>query len=390
MAGRVRKIDVVPAHNRRDGTEWHQCVVIGAGLLGLSAAWALSRRGWAVTVLEPGPPGHARSGSKGTARIFRLGYPEAFYVQMALQARDLWRSLEEMSGTALLHVTGQVTFGAGLGPVAAALNEVGASFEYLTSDRAADRFPQLGVHGPAIVEAGSGVLVADECLRALRQSSSFELRTPARVDSLHEEGDAVVVVLHDGQQLAADVVVNCAGPRALPLMGGVRCPMAEGPSLQQVAYFATSPGQADIPIFIEWDEGMIYGLPVIGQPLYKVSHHTPGPAVDDEDVPMDGPGPRDDHDLLALLSHAARRLLPTVDPVPVATERCLYDNTRDTHFIIDRVGRIVIGCGTSGHGFKFGPLLGELLADLATGSQPAMDLSPFALKRSFLRGLPTP
>ena len=83
----------------------------------------------------------------------------------------------------------------------------------------------------------------------------------------------------------------------------------------------------------------------------------------------------------ALLTRAVRRLLPSLDPDPVHTERCVYDNSADTDFILDRTGRIVVGCGTSGHGFKFGPLLGELLADLADGATPSIDLRPFGLHR---------
>ena len=76
-----------------------------------------------------------------------------------------------------------------------------------------------------------------------------------------------------------------------------------------------------------------------------------------------------------------RRLLPTLEPEPVATERCVYDNSADTDFVLDRVGRIVVGCGTSGHAFKFGPLLGEVLADLAEGAPPPVDLRRFTLDR---------
>ncbi|MFZ0044760.1 MAG: FAD-dependent oxidoreductase, partial [Streptosporangiaceae bacterium] len=82
------------------------------------------------------------------------------------------------------------------------------------------------------------------------------------------------------------------------------------------------------------------------------------------------------------LSEVASRHLPGYDPDPAATERCTYDNSPDEDFILDRTGNVVIGCGTSGHGFKFGPLLGEWLADLATGTAPAGQLQQrFAVGR---------
>jgi sarcosine oxidase len=180
------------------------------------------------------------------------------------------------------------------------------------------------------------------------------------------------------------MVVNCAGDRALGLLAGVEASaVAAGPSLPQVAYFGRhDPAAPQPPVFIEWGPEMFYGLPVpdAGGPhagTYKVSHHTPGPPFGPED-----PGSlRADPGLLARLTAAVRRLLPALDPVPVATERCVYDNSADTDFVLDRVGRVVVGCGTSGHGFKFGPLLGELLADLAEERTPPLDLGRFALTR---------
>ena len=84
--------------------------MIGAGLLGLSAAWSLSRRGWSVDVLEAASTvGHPLSGSKGDARIFRLGYREPHYVEMAVAARARWRELEDIAGRTLLHETGQLS-----------------------------------------------------------------------------------------------------------------------------------------------------------------------------------------------------------------------------------------------------------------------------------------
>jgi glycine/D-amino acid oxidase-like deaminating enzyme len=178
-------------------------------------------------------------------------------------------------------------------------------------------------------------------------------------------------------------VVVCAGPGSLRLLD-IEAEAGSSPSLPQVAYFAAR-DHALPPVFIEWGRDMVYGLPVPdGGPhagTYKVSRHAPGPmlaAFDPADpAALDG----DDPVQLAQLTRAVMRLLPTLDPRPVATERCVYDNAAGADFVLDRVGNVVVGCGTSGHGFKFGPLLGELLADLAEGRRPAVDLTRFSLRR---------
>jgi sarcosine oxidase len=365
-----------------------RCVVVGAGVLGLSAAWALTRRGWRVLVLEAaGAPGHGRAGSKGDARIFRLGYPEPHYVEMALLARARWHDLEAATGRRLLHVTGQLTLGdePALHAIAGALEAAGAPVEHVSAAAAVRRFPGVAVTGTVLVEPASGVLAADECLLALRETGGFGLNTSARVTSLHQSSGSVTVATADGTAVEADVVVACAGPATLGLLGAG--PTDDMASLPQVAYFAVRRGDDDAPpVFIEWGDDMIYGLPVpAGGPhtgTYKLSHHTRGPALGAFDPTDPGPLAGDDPALVARLTDAVARLLPSLDPRPVATERCVYDNAADSDFILDRVGRVVVGCGTSGHAFKFGPLLGELLADLAENVRPTVDLGRFSLHRA--------
>jgi sarcosine oxidase len=368
-----------------------RCIVVGAGLLGLSTAWALTRRGWHVVVLEAADgAGHPRSGSKGDARIFRLGYPDPVYVQMAIRARGLWRDLEAASGRRLLHGGGQVTAGdpVALEAIAAALAAADEPAERLSPAQAA----ALGitVEGPALFEPASGVLAAAHCLRALCESGSFAVRTGVAATGLRERPGGITVATGDGDALEVDVVVDCAGPCALALLGATPA-AAAAPSLPQVAYFRPAPGAAagaPPPVFIEWGDDMLYGLPVPGPAghagghagTYKVSHHTPGTVVEGFDPTDPAPYP-DDPALVSVLADAVGRLLPSLDPVPVATERCVYDNSADTDFVLDRVGHVVVGCGTSGHGFKFGPLLGQLLADLAEGAEPAAGLGRFGLHR---------
>ena len=374
-----------------------RCIVVGAGLLGLSAAWALARRGWDVVVLEAaGTVGHERSGSKGDARIFRLGYPDPLYVEMALRARDLWHDLEGARGRRLLHATGQVTLGdeAALDSIASALTAAGVPAERLSATEAAARLGGIAARGPVLFEPGSGVLAADDCLRALCDAGGFDLRVGVAVTAVREGPHGATVTTADGRDHGADVVVVCAGPRALELLGAHPA-AAAAPSLPQVAFFRPTSGagpMVPLPVFIEWGDDMIYGLPVPGGGAhggtYKVSHHMPGTALDGFD-PTDPAPFSDDPSLLAALSGAVARLLPSLDPEPVATERCVYDNSADTDFVLDRVGHVVVGCGTSGHGFKFGPLLGELLADLADGTAPAVDVARFGLHREVGMGTPS-
>ena len=382
-------IVAVPARRR--------CVVVGAGLLGLCAARALARRGWEVVVLEAaGTVGHARAGSKGDARIFRLGYPDPLYVEMALGARDLWLALEAAAGRPLLHTTGQVTFGdlAALDAIAAALAASGAPAEWLSPADAAARGGGIAPAGPVLFEPVSGVLAADACLRALCETGGFELRTGVVVTALRERPDGATVTTAAGTDLHADVAVDCAGPRTLALLGDGTAAAATVASLPQVAYFRPPAGAdpaAALPVFIEWGADMIYGLPVpegAGHGgTYKVSHHTPGTRLDrDAFEPLDPAPLADDPALVAMLSGAVRRLLPALHPEPVETERCVYDNSADGDFVLDRVGHVVVGCGTSGHAFKFGPLLGELLADLADGTNAVPGRGRFGLHREVQGG----
>ena len=111
----------------------------------------------------------------------------------------------------------------------------------------------------------------------------------------------------------------------------------------------------------------------------KVGLHLSGPSAVD---PNDGPFDVDPQRIEEVLEWASRRLGPFTQTQPPHT--CLYTRTPDHDFVIDRVGPVVIGSACSGHGFKFGPLVGELLADLATGTEPAVDLTAFSAVRPSL------
>lgn len=342
-------------------------IVVGAGLLGLAAARALARRAIEVTVLEAARVGHERAGSKGAERIFRMGYDDPLYVDMAMRSYDLWRQLEDETGTELLRTVGQLTVGADLPRLLTTMREAGAAAQWLAPEAVADHFPGVAVSGPAVFEPSSGVLAADVVLRALARGVNVRDETPAR--RVRADGDQVVVDT-DGGALRAEVAVVCAGVATGPLTGTAHTRA----TLEQVAYFDAP--ETNLPILVEREVGTVYGLPTFDGSRYKLGRHRTGPAVELAHAAFEN------HErLLASVVADAARVLPALRPPPVAAERCVYDMTPDEDFVLERVGRLVVGFGTSGHGFKFGPLLGELLADLATGTRPALPLQRFASSR---------
>lgn len=359
-------------------------VIVGAGLLGLAAGRALAARGRDVVVLEQAAEiGHAGSGSKGACRIFRLGYPDPGYVTAARQAQESWRQLEADSGRRILRPAPQLTLGAGLDAVHAAMRAAGAPCELLTAAEAARRFGDVRTAGPALLEPGSAVIAATDALAALAARVP-DIRTGVRVTRLTDDGRRVTLQTTAGLITARSAIVT-AGPWSGDLLAALSVAVPGRATLEQVAYLrpaaangaAGTAGAGDpartagaaaademvsTPIFIAHAEQSPYGLPVPGTLLYKIGIHPSGPAIS-----PDAQDQAADPYLISRLTEVAARYLPGYHPEPVAAERCLYDNTPDEDFILDRAGNVVVGCGTSGHGFKFGPLLGQWLADLATG-----------------------
>jgi sarcosine oxidase len=355
-------------------------VIVGAGLLGLATAAALNRRGRQVIVLEQATVGHPGAGSKGSCRIFRLGYPDPEYVALARQARQFWAELERPGETRLLTPASQLTFGAELDAVRQAMLTAGAPCERLPAGEAARRFPGVVVPGPALYEPDSGVIDADAALRALAAAVPG-LREGTRVTGLRDDGRRVTVSTGAGP-LTCRAVLVCAGPWTTGLLAAAGITLPLSATQEQVAYLDLAGGPVrELPILIEHGGRDFYGLPVPGATRYKTGLHHGGPAADPDQQDHD-PDPA----LAGELDGFLRRCLPGLTSCPVSYERCVYDNSPDEDFVVGRIGNVIIGSGTSGHGFKFGPLLGDWLAALATRETPRVRISPRFSPRRFSTG----
>ncbi|HEX4062709.1 MAG TPA: N-methyl-L-tryptophan oxidase [Streptosporangiaceae bacterium] len=368
-------------------------VVVGAGVMGSAAARVLGARGVRTVLLEQFGLGHARGSSHGATRIFRFVYPDPGYVRMALAAREAWLQLEAAAGQELLVTTGGVDAGPDAEACAAALRACGVRHSWLTGGELRERFPQVAAEPGErmLFQPDAGTLLAGRAVAALqelarRDGVSIADQTP--VLGLDPAGEGVLVRTAAGE-ISARVAVVAAGGWNGPLLAGVvpRVPRLTV-TLQQIRYFsarAEDGGSAQAgdrwPTFIESQAGRPtwYTVPAAGEaPGVKVASHAPGRVVD----PGAGPFDRIDPALEAEAAQYVRRRLPGLDPAGFGAETCLYTWTENEDFVVDRVGPVVVGGGGSGHAFKFGPVLGEMLADLAMGQEPRVPLDRFSLSRT--------
>ena len=370
------------------GAEHIEVAVVGAGVVGLATGWRLARAGHDVAVLEQDAVGHARGSSHGASRVFRHGYDDPDYVAMAAASLPLWRELEQESNDpGLLTVTGALVAGPGMRGVQRALAGAGVACEELDDREARRRHPEVALSGPVLWEPAAGVLAADRCLAALVRAlaaAGGELREKTRVLAVADDDHGVTLTTSEGT-VRATVAVLCCGAWAPELLRPVGVRFAMVATREQVAYLVPAagrrPGAPEVPVFIQWDEPSYYGLPTPARGWYKLAEHGTGPAVDPTDEQRSlAPDPV----VAGRLRAAATRFLPGFRSEPLAEETCLYDNTPDRDFIVDRQGHLVVGAGTSGHGFKFAPLLGEALACLALGQPPPVPRHRFSLRRPAL------
>jgi len=366
--------------------------VIGLGATGSAALHHLARRGVRVVGLEQFTPGHDRGSSHGESRIIRLGYFEhPSYVPLVRSALALWRALERASGKALLQVTGILEMGAPDSTlVAGTLRSAqthGLSHEVLDAAAVTRRFPafRLPAHFVGVLQPDGGILAAEpavEAQLALARAAGAEVRTSETVRAIETAAGGVRVVTDRASVMAGQAVV-AAGPWVKQLLPDLPAPMRV--TRQVVGWFAPSDpamfARDRCPVFlVENRDGMFYGFPLGPQPGVKFAkHHHADEAVD----PSSSLRPMEEADE-AMLRPALAAHVPSANGALLAAQTCRYTITPDGDFILDRLPgapAVIVASPCSGHGFKFAPVIGEIIADLVSGGATRHDISRFCLAR---------
>lgn len=369
-----------------------EVVVVGGGVVGVATAWRLAQRGCKVTVVEQFSAGHARGSSHGSTRICRSTYAQPVYSALVgLSLAEDWPELEAEADRTLLHRGGDaVVWGPEDGAIGAyAAASRGFDVESMTVPDAQRRFKGLGFPGAERVlwDRTAAVIAAADTMSALYtvcRARGVTFLEGVRVDSFVSDGAGVTLraasVADGAVVLHADALVLAAGPWSARVAGVPAIPVR-----QDVGYWALPACRAgSFPCFIHLGGlgatggAVHYGLPGLGEDVLKAAFHRTSGEADDPDVPRLLADPR----ALAAVEDRLREWFVGLGPL-VRSETCFYSNTPTEDFVLDVVtsdGSVVVGGGLSGHGFKFGPLLGRILADLIlTGTST---VAPFAHDRA--------
>lgn len=369
------------------------CAVIGGGVMGAAAAYALARRGARVTLFEQFASGHDRGSSHGATRLFRTAYFEhPDYVPLLKRAAALWRDLERESGETLLELCGVLMAGSPVSALIAGTRNAaeihGLPLEVLSRAEAAKRAPWLspGNDMEVMIEPDAGFVYADRARAAFlrgAQAAGAEIHYQTPVRGLRFGGARVELATLHGK-LLFDRIVAAPGAYAAELLGSAG---ARVKPLRKTLFW-TSPGETRLtlangflPFAVEEADGrFFYGFPAVDADGVKCGEHTGGAAVSDPRDEAPEAAAKARNDMEAFLERRAPGLKPAVSK----QQSCVYEMSRDEHFIIDRHpddGRVAFAIGHSGHGFKFAPVIGDALADLALNGETVREFDFLSLAR---------
>ena len=361
-------------------TQTYDAIVIGAGAMGSAVAYHLSQRRQRVLLLEQFELDHRKGSSYGYSRIIRYSYDFPEYVELAKDAFPLWSQMEAELGETVYFKTGGIDFGPATDPTLqatiAAVRTSGIPHDLLSPAEAQRRFPQFCFDDDfqALHQPDSGFITASKAVRGhlkLARSLGATILDNTAVTEIRLNSDSIEVAATDAVFSAGKLILTAgAWARTLLAQTGISLPLQP---LRCQLNFMAPPNMnlfdaARCPVWIahvsQRFPTTIYGIPSHAGSGFKIAFHG-GPPLQQLAAVNYSP----DADNVETLRPFMRAHIPGIAAAPVRESRiCLYTQTPDEHFIVDAHPahqHVVIGAGFSGHGFKFSPLIGKMLADIA-------------------------
>jgi sarcosine oxidase len=371
----------------------YDVLVVGLGVMGSSIAANCARRGRSVLGIERFWPVHDRGASHGKSRLIRQAYFEhVAYVPLVLRSYELWRELEARSGEHLMTITGLLLAGKESTKVVAGSRRSAEQHrlpvEYLTASDIARRFPMTRPRPDevGIFEREGGVIFPEAAVHALLRTAAdagAQMRFGVRVTDWHRTGPrALRVAFDDGSTAEAKQVVLSVGPWLESMAAQTGIPLKVQRNVQ--AWFA--PGTPEFtadrfPAFLLDREGLpnvIYGMPDLGDGV-KAAFHSRGNYTKPDQLER---GISEDD--IVPIQTALADWIPGAGQTFLSAKACMYTLTPDEHFAIGRHPgdpSVIVAGGFSGHGFKFAPVVGEIVADLLIDGGSRYDIGFLAPDR---------
>ncbi len=370
----------------------YDAIVLGTGGIGSAALYELARRGVRAVGVDRFHPPHDRGSTHGHTRVIRQAYFEhSNYVPLLFESYRLWHELEQQTGRRLYHQIGLVEVGPPDGIVVPGVLRAAAEHhlpvERLSAAEVTDCWPGLRVTEKlhAVFEPHAGYLLVEDCVQAhlnAAQAAGAELLTDTQVFDWQANNQEVRVRTNRGELVAKRLIIT-AGAWASQLLAELNVNLAV--RRKSLFWFQSDGPDYDVagglPVFLfELPAGVFYGFPKLDERGVKVAEHTGGHVVDD---PLNVDREIDPDEQQRVTNFLAAHL-PRVSHRVANHAVCLYTMSPDEHFIVDRHpdhAGVVFAAGLSGHGFKFAPVLGAALADIALNGQTTLPIDFLAASR---------
>lgn len=369
----------------------YDVIVLGVGAMGSATCFHLASRGLRVLGIEQFDIAHDHGSSHGRSRVIRKAYFEdSRYVPLLHRTYELWRELESISGDKLLHLCGCLNVGPPEHVCVQSVKESavqhGLKHELLDRDEIVRRWPALRPHenDVGLFEPDGGYVPPERCIRAhvaAAQQRGAVIQVRETVRSWSANNESVTVETDRGRYNARHLVIT-AGPWLGTMARELGLPLKVERQVQ--LWFAPKDRElfdpARLPVFIHFvKDRAYYGIPMYDEAGAKIARHHGGETTTPETINR-SVTVADEHDVRDYI----KTYILMADGPLLDAKICMYTNTPDDHFIVDRHPqhpRVLIAGGFSGHGFKFAPVIGEALRDLIVEGHTSLPINLFSLQR---------